>query len=155
MSRGSHERILLAHGGGGVLMKELIERIIEKIGKPFPLPLQDSATLQMRDQRIAFTTDSFVVSPIFFPGGDIGRLAVCGTVNDLAVCGAKPVWLSLSLVIEEGFPLSDLERILDSIRLAAGECGVEVVTGDTKVVERGKADGIFIKSPPKIKAPQT
>lgn len=126
------------------MMKELVEKIIGRIGKPSSGPLQDSVTLELQSGRIAFTTDSFVVSPLFFPGGDIGRLAVCGTVNDLAVCGARPLWLSLSFVIEEGFLFSDFDRILDSIARAASEANVEIATGDTKVVERGKADGIFI-----------
>ena len=139
------ERILLAHGGGGILMKELVERIVAKLGGAHG-PLQDSATLPMDAGRIAFTTDSFVVSPIFFPGGDIGRLAVCGTVNDLAVSGARPLWLSLSFIIEEGFTFEAFDRVLDSVALAAREAGVSVVTGDTKVVERGKADGIFINT---------
>jgi hydrogenase expression/formation protein HypE len=139
------ERILLAHGGGGILMKELVERIVAKLGSAHG-PLQDSATLPMDAGRIAFTTDSFVVSPIFFPGGDIGRLAVCGTVNDLAVSGARPLWISLSFIIEEGFTFEAFDRVLDSVALAAREAAVSVVTGDTKVVERGKADGIFINT---------
>jgi hydrogenase expression/formation protein HypE len=145
MSEKVGERILLAHGGGGILMKELVERIVAKLGGAGD-PLQDSATLPIEAGRIAFTTDSFVVNPLFFPGGDIGRLAVCGTVNDLAMSGARPLWLSLSFIIEEGLPFEDLDRILDSIAAAADEAGVGVVTGDTKVVERGKADGIFINT---------
>lgn len=126
-------------------MKELVDRIVEKLGGAQG-PLQDSATLPVGAGRIAFTTDSYVVSPLFFPGGDIGRLAVCGTVNDLAMSGARPVWLSLSFIIEEGLPLETFERILDSIAAAAREARVTIVTGDTKVVERGKADGIFINT---------
>jgi hydrogenase expression/formation protein HypE len=145
MSERVSERILLAHGGGGILMKELVELIVKKLGTAGG-PLQDSATLTAEAGRIAFTTDSFVVSPLFFPGGDIGRLAVCGTVNDLAMSGARPAWLSLAFIIEEGLPFETFERILDSIAAAAREASVAVVTGDTKVVERGKADGVFINT---------
>jgi hydrogenase expression/formation protein HypE len=139
------ERILLAHGGGGILMKELVERIVGKLGGARG-PLQDSATLPIGAGRIAFTTDSFTVSPLFFPGGDIGHLAVCGTVNDLAVSGARPLWISLSFIVEEGFQFETFDRVLDSVARAAREAGVSVVTGDTKVVERGKADGLFINT---------
>ena len=127
-------------------MKELVSLIIEKLGESASEggPLQDSATVSVDEGRIAFTTDSFVVSPLFFPGGDIGRLSVCGTVNDLAMSGAKPLWMSLSFIIEEGLPFGDFERILGSIAVAAREANVKVVTGDTKVVERGKADGLFV-----------
>ncbi len=145
MAEKESERVLLAHGGGGILMKELVSRIVGKLGGA-KAPLQDSATLSTEAGRIAFTADSFVVSPLFFPGGDIGRLAVCGTVNDLAVCGARPLWLSLSFIIEEGLLFDTLDRVLDSVAVAAREAGVTVVTGDTKVVERGKADGIFINT---------
>jgi hydrogenase expression/formation protein HypE len=145
MAETGSERILLAHGGGGILMKELVARIVAKLGGA-KAPLQDSATLDTEAGRIAFTADSFVVSPLFFPGGDIGRLAVCGTVNDLAVCGARPLWLSLSFIVEEGLPFETFDRVLDSIALAAREASVTVVTGDTKVVEHGKADGIFINT---------
>jgi hydrogenase expression/formation protein HypE len=146
MTEKNDDRILLAHGGGGILMKELVSLIIKKLGGSTSErgPLQDSATFSVEKGRLAFTTDSFVVNPLFFPGGDIGRLSVCGTVNDLAMSGAKPLWMSLSFIIEEGLPFDMFERILDSIVVAAREAGVEVVTGDTKVVERGKADGIFI-----------
>lgn len=140
------DRILLAHGGGGILMRELISDIVEKIGVKDPQALQDSAVLNIGDQRMAFTTDSFVVSPIFFPGGDIGELAVNGTVNDLSVAGAIPKFLSLSFIIEEGLPSGVLDRVLDSVAGAAKEAQVEVVTGDTKVVERGKADSMFINT---------
>ena len=114
MAEKGSERILLAHGGGGILMKELVERIVGKLGGAKG-PLQDSATLPIGAGRIAFTTDSFVVSPLFFPGGDIGRLAVCGTVNDLAVSGARPLWLSLSFIVEEGLPFETFDRVLDSV----------------------------------------
>jgi hydrogenase expression/formation protein HypE len=143
--RGS-ERILLAHGGGGVLMRELIETIIDGLGPAGTSDLQDSAVLPVSAGRLAFTTDSFVVSPLFFPGGDIGRLAVCGTVNDLAVCGAKPLVISLSFIIEEGFEIASLERVIRSVASAAKDAGVGIVTGDTKVVERGKADGLFVNT---------
>jgi hydrogenase expression/formation protein HypE len=140
------ERILLAHGGGGVLMHELIGDIVARLGDAPGGALQDSAVLEITGGRLAFTTDSFVVNPLFFPGGDIGRLAVCGTVNDLAVTGARPLSISLALIIEEGFLTADLGRIVDSIAAAAAEAGVTVVTGDTKVVERGKGDGLFINT---------
>jgi hydrogenase expression/formation protein HypE len=107
--------------------------------------MDDSAVVRL-EGRVAFTTDSYVVTPIFFPGGDIGKLSVCGTVNDLAMCGAKPLYLSLSLILEEGFPMTDLERIVDSVKAAATEAGVQIVTGDTKVVDHGSADGIFINT---------
>jgi hydrogenase expression/formation protein HypE len=106
----------------------------------------DSAVLAVEAGRLAFTTDSFVVSPLFFPGGDIGKLAVCGTVNDLAMAGARPAWLSAAFILEEGFPLDTLQRIVASMRDTAREVGVRIVTGDTKVVDRGKGDGIFINT---------
>jgi len=145
MSRLEDEKILLAHGGGGIMMKELVSFLIDAVGGQKGA-LQDSAVFEVPEGRIAFTTDSFVVHPLFFPGGDIGHLAVCGTVNDLAVCGAVPRFISLAMIIEEGFPVEDLERIALSIRAAAEDAGVTVVTGDTKVVDRGKADGIFINT---------
>jgi len=140
------ERIILAHGGGGVLMRELVKRITSIVGSKTLEDLQDSAVVETTTSRIAFTTDSFVVDPIFFPGGDIGKLAVFGTVNDLAVCGARPIAISLSFIVEEGFELDLFERILYSVREASEEAEVEVVTGDTKVVERGKADKLFINT---------
>ncbi|MBU8921460.1 MAG: hydrogenase expression/formation protein HypE [Bacteroidales bacterium] len=146
MNRREEDRILLAHGGGGIMMKELVERIVKKLGGEAGRPLQDSAVIEPGKGKIAFTTDSFVVQPIFFPGGDIGHLAVCGTVNDLAVSGAVPTAISLSFIIEEGFLFEDLDRILDSIARTSVEAGVQVVTGDTKVVDRGKADGLFINT---------
>lgn len=139
------DRVLLAHGGGGVMMRELISAVRESLGSS-PESLQDSAVLDLESPRIAFTTDSFVVKPLFFPGGDIGHLAVCGTVNDLAVSGARPLYLSLSYIIEEGFSREDLERITVSVMKASVEAEVQVVTGDTKVVQRGMADGIFINT---------
>lgn len=138
-------RILLAHGGGGELTKKLIEQhIIPQLGNDVLNPLQDSAVLAELSGVPCFTTDSFVVTPLEFPGGDIGRLAVCGTVNDLAVMGAEPVALSLALIIEEGLPLATLDRVVASIGRAAKEAGVDVVTGDTKVIEHRGGDGMFI-----------
>ena len=139
------DRIRLGHGSGGLLMSQLIRKVILKhfdnriLGR-----LEDAAELPVPKKKLAFTTDSYVVNPIFFPGGDIGKLAVCGTINDLAVQGAMPKFLSFSLIIEEGFRFSDLERILKSASRTAKKAGVDVVCGDTKVVERGKADKIFI-----------
>ncbi len=141
------ERILLAHGSGGRLSHELIEQVFAAAFANATLArMDDSAVVPMPPPgaRLAFTTDGYVVSPLFFPGGDIGRLAVCGTVNDLAMSGAEPLWLSAAFVIEEGLPLADLQRIAASMAAAATEAGVPIVTGDTKVVERGKADGCFI-----------
>ena len=140
------DKILLAHGSGGRLSHELVKNsFLSRLSNPWLEKLDDSATLELSGQ-IAFTTDSYVVSPIFFPGGDIGRLAVCGTVNDLAMSGARPAYLSLSLIIEEGFPIADLERIVSSLQKTADEAGVQVVTGDTKVVHRGAADKLFINT---------
>jgi hydrogenase expression/formation protein HypE len=141
------ERILLAHGEGGRLSRRLVERVIlPRLRNPVLAPLGDAALLPAARGRLAFTTDSFVVSPLFFPGGDIGRLAVFGTANDLAMAGARPRWLSLSLILEEGLPLETLERVLDSVAAAAHEAGVQVVAGDTKVVPRGAADGLFVNT---------
>jgi hydrogenase expression/formation protein HypE len=139
-----HDKVLLAHGSGGKLSQELIEN---KLAGKFPNPIldrfDDSAAMDFQG-RLAFTTDSYTVSPIFFPGGDIGKLAVCGTVNDIATSGAKPLYLSLALIIEEGFPFTELDRIVASIAKAAEEAGVSIVTGDTKVVNQGSADKILI-----------
>ncbi len=138
------DRVLLAHGGGGKLSHDLVAQcFLPLFDNVFLRKLDDSAVVDL-DGRIAFTTDSYVVNPVFFPGGDIGRLAVCGTVNDLAMSGAVPRYLSVSLIIEEGFPMSDLRRIAGSIKEAAREAGVQVVAGDTKVVDKGSADGLFI-----------
>lgn len=146
-----YDRILLGHGSGGRLTADLIQKLFvpgfdnEVLGA-----LEDQATVRlpggngMTASRIAFTTDSFVVQPLFFPGGDIGRLAVFGTVNDLAVGGARPLFLSAAFILEEGLPLEDLKRIVASMRDACREAGVSLVTGDTKVVDRGKGDGVFI-----------
>ena len=141
------ERILLAHGGGGRLTSELIrDRILPKLRNPALAGLGDAAQLTLPSDSICFTTDSYVVKPLFFPGGDIGKLAVCGTINDLAVSGARPSALSLSLIIEEGFEFTLLERILQSVGDTARQYDVAVVTGDTKTVEQGSADGIFINT---------
>ncbi len=135
----------MAHGGGGELTRRLLsERIIPKLSNEFLNPLSDSAVLPRPGGKICMTTDAFVVVPLEFPGGDIGRLAVCGTVNDLAVAGAVPLGLSLALVIEEGLSIELLERMVDSIALAAREAGVDIVTGDTKVIERRGGDGLII-----------
>jgi hydrogenase expression/formation protein HypE len=136
---------MIAHGGGGELTRRLIaEHILPKLGNAFLTPLTDSAVLPAAGGRTAFTTDAFVVQPLEFPGGDIGRLAVCGTVNDLAVMGAVPRALSLAMVLEEGLPLRILDRVVDSIAAAAAQAGVVIATGDTKVVERRRGDGMII-----------
>lgn len=139
--------ITLSHGGGGKASQNLIEHIfVNALGNPLLNALEDHAVLAIDGARLAFTTDSYVIDPIFFPGGNIGNLAVNGTINDLAVSGAKPLYLSLGVILEEGFPIKDLQHIVDSIREAADVAGVQVVTGDTKVVPRGKADKIFINT---------
>jgi hydrogenase expression/formation protein HypE len=148
--RVTDEFITLAHGSGGKAMHELIEGLfLDYLRNPLLEALEDQAVFEVAGggpHRLAFTTDSYVVSPIFFPGGDIGRLAVAGTVNDLAMSGARPLYLSAGFIIEEGFPIADLKRILASMRATAAEAGVQIVTGDTKVVERGGADKIFINT---------
>ncbi|VBB05454.1 hydrogenase expression/formation protein hype [Lucifera butyrica] len=139
--------IQLAHGSGGKLSHELVSAVIQPIlGNPVLDQMHDAAAVCIQNTRLAFTTDSFVVKPLFFTGGDIGKLAVCGTVNDLAMTGAVPLFLTLGLIIEEGFSLDELERILHSMARAAGEAGVQIAAGDTKVVEKGAADGIFINT---------
>jgi hydrogenase expression/formation protein HypE len=145
------EFITLAHGSGGKAMHELIEGLFfDYLRNPLLEALEDQAIFEIasreKPSRLAFTTDSYVVSPIFFPGGDIGRLAVAGTVNDLAMGGARPLFLSAGFILEEGFPIADLKRILTSMRATADEAGVQIVTGDTKVVQRGGADKIFINT---------
>jgi len=139
------EQVVIAHGGGGELTRRLIaEHILPKLGNALLTPLTDSAVLPEAPGRIAFTTDAFVVQPLEFPGGDIGRLAVCGTVNDLAVMGAVPQALSLAMVLEEGLSIRSIDRVVDSIAVAAAEAGVVIATGDTKVVERRRGDGMII-----------
>ncbi len=163
-----HDRVLLAHGSGGVMSAELIAGFVRAFSSaqsaasggvgglsavpstslpaPSPTPLNDQAILPASGKRLAFTTDSYVISPIFFPGGDIGKLAVCGTVNDLAMGGARPLYMSVSFIIEEGFLMSELDLIVASMASEAAGAGVAIVTGDTKVVEKGKGDGIFINT---------
>jgi hydrogenase expression/formation protein HypE len=141
------DRITMAHGAGGKATHTLIEAVfLEAFRNPLLAPLEDQAVFSIDGTRLAMTTDSFVVSPLFFPGGDIGDLAINGTVNDLAVSGARPRYVSAGFILEEGFPTEDLKRIAASMARAARAAGVEVVTGDTKVVQRGKADGCFINT---------
>jgi hydrogenase expression/formation protein HypE len=141
------DRILLAHGSGGTMMRDLIEDLFVKdFDDDILARLDDAAPLDVPGTRIAMSTDTFVVSPLFFPGGDIGRLAVCGTVNDVATSGATPLYLSVGFVLEEGFGMEELERILISMRDSAAEAGVRIVTGDTKVVEKGHGDGIYVNT---------
>ncbi len=149
MRRLATDQVTLSHGAGGRASRDLIESVfLGHLGNPALDPLDDSAVLGISPgtSRLAFSTDSFVVKPLFFPGGDIGKLAVHGTVNDLAVSGARPLALSAGFIIEEGFPISSLERIAASIAAAGAEAGVAVATADTKVVERGKADGVYINT---------
>jgi hydrogenase expression/formation protein HypE len=155
----SKDLILLAHGSGGRLSHDLVERLFLKhFGNPVLLQLDDSAVVDLpasqddprrfvaSPPRIAFSTDSYVVSPLVFPGGDIGKLAVCGTVNDLSMSGARPLWLSAGFIIEEGLPFDDLEGVVASMAATAASAGVPIVTGDTKVVDRGSADKLFINT---------
>ncbi|MBM4144306.1 MAG: hydrogenase expression/formation protein HypE [Lentisphaerae bacterium] len=143
----AHDTIQLAHGGGGLLSRNLIrDEIVPRFGGGPLEGLPDAARVPMEAGDLVFTTDSYVVSPIEFPGGNIGHLAVHGTVNDLAVCGARPRWISLGLILEEGLSLDLLGRVLDAARDASAGCGVRVVTGDTKVVARGQCDGVFINT---------
>ena len=139
-----HDTVQMAHGGGGRLMKELIEGLFLPTLGADPAGLHDSAVIEAGGARLAFTTDGFVVQPRVFPGGDVGELAVFGTVNDLAMAGAKPLALSTAFILEEGLPFSELADLVASMKTAADRCGVRLATGDTKVVDRGKADGIFI-----------
>ena len=149
-----YPRVLLAHGGGGRLMHRLIEDLfLAGFSNPLLLSRHDGAVLEVPADpqspgrtRLAFTTDSYVVRPLFFPGGDIGTLAVNGTVNDLAMCGARPLALSAGFILEEGFSMEELRRIVSSMRASARESGVDLVTGDTKVVDKGKGDGVFINT---------
>jgi hydrogenase expression/formation protein HypE len=148
LPRSQYDRILLGHGSGGTLSNDLIRNIfLPGFDNKTLNCLEDQATVNLNgaaSPRLAFTTDSFVVKPLFFPGGDIGKLAVHGTVNDLAVGGAKPLFLSAAFILEEGLPIADLKRIVASMRAACDEAGVSLVAGDTKVVDRGKGDQVFI-----------
>lgn len=142
-----YDHIVIAHGGGGRLMQQLLSNIIQTtFQNPILDQQHDSAVMAAPAGRLAFTTDSYVIKPLFFPGGDIGKLAVCGTLNDLAMSGAKPLHLSCSLILEEGLPIADLQKILQSMQTAATNAGVSIVTGDTKVVDRGKGDGLYINT---------
>ncbi len=142
-----HQQVLLGHGSGGTLTAQLLERIfLPAFSNPILDRLDDQAVLEAPGTRLAFTTDSYVVTPLFFPGGDIGALAVNGTVNDLAMSGATPLYLSAGFILEEGLPLDDLRRIVLSMRAAAHAAGVQVVTGDTKVVGKGSGDKVFINT---------
>jgi hydrogenase expression/formation protein HypE len=145
------DQITLAHGSGGRAMHELVEGVfLEYLRNPMLELLEDQAVFEVSNGggpvRLAFTTDSYVVTPLFFPGGDIGKLAVNGTINDIAMSGAEPLYLSAGFILEEGFPMADLKRVLESMRAAASEAGIEIVTGDTKVVEKGTADKLFINT---------
>lgn len=143
----AYSHVMLAHGGGGRLMRQLIEDVfVEAFCNPLLNEGHDGAMFTLGGARLAFTTDSYVIHPLFFPGGDIGTLAVNGTVNDLAMCGARPEYLSVGCILEEGLPLETLRRIVRSMRDAADASGVQLVTGDTKVVDRGKGDGIFLNT---------
>jgi hydrogenase expression/formation protein HypE len=142
-----HKEIVLGHGSGGKLSHQLIRNFVLPCFRNELLePLHDGAIFEIDGVKLAFSTDSFVVAPIFFPGGDIGKLAVCGTVNDLAMCGARPLYLSAGFILEEGLPMDDFRRIVQSMKEAAAEADVLLVTGDTKVVDRGKGDKIFINT---------
>ncbi|MFH0879948.1 MAG: hydrogenase expression/formation protein HypE [Lentisphaerota bacterium] len=139
--------ITMAHGGGGSLTRSLIEHLfLPAFKNPILESLHDGAVLDVKGTRLAFTTDSYVIRPLFFPGGDMGSLAVNGTVNDLSMCGARPLFLSAGFILEEGFAMEQLSRIVDSMRQAAEKAGVQIVTGDTKVVDHGKGDGIYINT---------
>jgi len=144
---GQYPQVLLAHGGGGRLMHQLIEKLfVPAFGNATLDARHDGAVFESGAGRLAFTTDSYVVRPLFFPGGDIGALAVNGTVNDLAMCGARARYLSASFILEEGLPMETLWRVVCSMRDAAQRCGVQIITGDTKVVDKGKGDGLFINT---------
>ena len=142
-----YPQVLLAHGGGGKLTHQLIQSMFaSQFNNEFLSPLHDGAMVSVNGARLAFSTDSYVVNPIFFPGGSIGDLAVNGTVNDLAMCGARPLYLSSAFIIEEGLPMEELWRVVLAMQKAAAEAGIQLVTGDTKVVDRGKGDKIFINT---------
>jgi hydrogenase expression/formation protein HypE len=138
--------VQLAHGGGGRMSKTLVDAFAQTFDNDLLRPLHDGAVLDVAAGRLAFSTDSFVIRPLFFPGGDIGSLAVHGTVNDVAMCGARPIALSSALILEEGFPMEDLQRVIGSMQRAAAEAGVPIATGDTKVVDRGKGDGVYVNT---------
>lgn len=140
-----YPHVLMAHGGGGKLMQQLIQMFLTAFGAVNKIQ-HDAVTLQLMGDRIAFTTDSYVVNPLFFPGGDIGSLAINGTVNDLAMAGARPLYLSVSFILEEGLSIETLWQVVLSMQQAAETANIKIVTGDTKVVERGKGDGIFINT---------
>jgi len=143
----NYKEIVLAHGSGGKLSQQLMQSVVlPRFRNELLAPLHDGAIFALDGARLAFSTDSYVVSPLFFPGGDIGKLAVHGTVNDLAMCGARPMYLSVGFILEEGTAMDDFARVVGSMREAADAAGVKLVTGDTKVVDRGKADGIFINT---------
>ncbi len=143
----NYSEIVLAHGSGGKLSHQLMEKmVLPQFRNELLDPLHDGAIFSIGGERVAFSTDSYVVNPIFFPGGDIGKLAVHGTVNDLAMCGARPLYLSVGFILEEGLPMEEFWWIVQSMREAAEAAGVKLVTGDTKVVDRGKADKIFINT---------
>ena len=142
-----YPNVVQAHGGGGRITQQLIESVfLPAFGAPVPGERHDGATIDLTGGKLAFTTDSYVIQPLFFPGGDIGELAVNGTVNDLAMCGAKPLYLSAGFIIEEGFSLETLQRVARSMGTAAEAAGVRIVAGDTKVINRGKGDGVFINT---------
>ncbi len=142
-----YPHVLMAHGGGGKLMQQLLTNIFEPaFGNPILNTRHDSAQIEIPAGRLAMTTDSYVVQPLFFPGGDIGSLAIHGTVNDLAMSGARPLYLSCGFIIEEGLPMETLWRVVCSMRDAAQRCGVQIITGDTKVVDKGKGDGLFLNT---------
>ena len=141
----NHKQIVLGHGSGGKLTSDLIQKVfLPAFANDYLSRLDDQAVLQLNGSRVAFTTDAFVVTPIFFPGGDIGRLAINGTVNDLAMSGAKPLYIAAAFILEEGLATDELQRVVNSMSGAAKEASVLLVTGDTKVVNRGKGDKLFI-----------
>jgi hydrogenase expression/formation protein HypE len=141
------ETVLLAHGSGGTMMHRLLESLfLPAFANPALETEHDGAVLNLNGARLAFSTDSYVVHPLFFPGGDIGTLAVNGTVNDLAMCGARPLFLSAGFILEEGLPMEMLQRVVQSMQAAAAAAGVQIVTGDTKVVDKGKGDGLYINT---------
>jgi len=143
----NYEKVLLAHGGGGTLSHQLIQKMFfSQFDNPLLNQEHDGAIIEFNGMRLAFSTDSYVVQPIFFPGGTIGELAVNGTVNDLSMCGAKPLYLSCGFIIEEGFPMQDLWKVVLAMKNAAAKANVQIVTGDTKVVDKGKGDKIFINT---------